>query len=565
MASVKKMAADAKACMQVLTGENRALSAVPENAPAVRCRNGIFVGQKKDDVLVFRGIPYAEPPVGPLRWKDPVPVKDGQGIREAYYYGKSPIQTEWPSEVGSFYPKSEDCLTLNVWSSQAGPAAGKTVMVFIHGGSYGWGATSDPIYDGHNLVKRFPDLVLVTVEYRLGIMGFIDFSAVPGGDAYPTSGNLGLLDQACALKWVRENIAAFGGDPENVTLFGESAGGGSVVLLPLMKEAKGLFRRVIAESGSVALTYSRKECRNLTRLLLKHSKCGSMEELLALSEAELTELNVKLNDSNNFPERDGIVLPEDLYGAWDDPALKDIDFMTGSNADEGRYWIKEMGYYLPLLTGRFVYTHTAPVMYENNLLAMTEEEKKTAENFVAKQKGKLAWQVTEYNNEILFRLPSAETAARHARAGGRSYVYYWTMPCANPEIGACHAIELSYVFNNPQVDIYTEGLYNEKLGDAVQRMWANFARRGDPGTEEYPWEPYTPETRRTMILGEEIHMESDPGKADREQLRPLLRHYFNGCYSQLRLDVPHTRRIIFQIAVTAGLAVLLIVLAILLL
>lgn len=246
--------------------------------------------------------------------------------------------------MGSYYPQGEDCLTLNVWTNRTGPVSGKAVMVFFHGGSYGWGATSDPIYDGHNLVRKFPDLVLVTVEYRTGIMGFIDFSGVPGGEAYRTSGNLGLLDQACGLRWVRENISAFGGDPENVTIFGESAGGGSAALLPLMKEAKGLFRRSIAESGSVALTYSREECRNLTARLLKYSKCSSMEELLALTEAQLMKVNEKLNDYNNFPERDGIVLPEDPYGAWEDPALKDLDFMTGTNADECRYWIREMGY-----------------------------------------------------------------------------------------------------------------------------------------------------------------------------------------------------------------------------
>ena len=164
MASLKKTTAERKAAMRSLAGETRTLSAIPQNAPAAICRNGTFVGKAEGDVLAFRGIPYAEPPVGPLRWKDPVPVKDGQGIHEAYYFGKSPIQTEWPSEVGSYYPQGENCLTLNVWTNRTGPASGKTVMVFFHGGSYGWGATSDPIYDGHNLVQKFPDLVLVTVE-----------------------------------------------------------------------------------------------------------------------------------------------------------------------------------------------------------------------------------------------------------------------------------------------------------------------------------------------------------------------------------------------------------------
>ena len=554
---MNKKVSKAKAYMRSLAGENHPLSALPQDAPAAVCRNGTFVGKQEGDVQSFLGIPYAVPPTGPLRWKDPVPVKDVQGMYEAYYYGKSPIQTEWPSEVGSFYPQGEDCLRLNVWTNKAGPKSGKTVMVFFHGGSYGWGATSDPIYDGHNLVLKFPDLVLVTVGYRTGILGFIDLSEVPGGEEYQTSGNLGLLDQACALAWVHENIGAFGGDPENVTIFGESAGGGSASLLPLMKETRGLFKRTIAQSGSVALTYSREECKKLTGMLLKHSKCKSMKELASLSEADLVKLNERLNDFNNFPERDGVVLPVDLYQAWEDPALAHVDLMTGTNADESRYWINEMGYYVPFVPGSFLYKHGSRIMYENNLLVMSEEEKRAAKAFIKKKSGEPAWRVTEYNNEVLFRLPSAETALRHARAGGRSYVYYWTMPGADPEIGACHAIELSYVFNNPHVDIYTGGLYNERLADMVQRMWVSFARCGDPGTEDLSWDAYTPQTRQTMILGPEIHLEADPGREDRELLEPLLGHYFNGCYSQLDMNVPQTRRILFRLAVIVGFLLLL--------
>ena len=219
----------------------------------------------------------------------PCRPRRGDGVYEAKYFGKSPVQSEWVSEVGSYYPQSEDCLTLNVWTNAAGPREGKTVMVFFHGGSYGWGATSDPIYDGHHLVEKHPDLVLVTVEYRLGIFGFIDFLEVPGGEAYAESGNLGLLDQVCALQWVRDNVAAFGGDLENVTIFGESAGAGSVSLLPLMAGTQGLFKRIIAESGSVTLTYSREECKKLTRLLLDKSGCATMDELTALSEETLAE------------------------------------------------------------------------------------------------------------------------------------------------------------------------------------------------------------------------------------------------------------------------------------
>lgn len=546
-----------KAAMQAKVGINQRIKADYDEALAAVCHNGVFVGQPEGDVLSFKGVPFAEPPVGALRWKPPVLAPAGNDVYEAAYFGKSPIQSEWVSEVGSYYLQGEDCLTLNVWTNEAGPSEGKTVMVFFHGGSYGWGATSDPIYDGHNLVEKYPDLVLVTAEYRMGILGFIDFSDVPGGEAYAESGNLGLLDQICALQWVQKNIAAFGGDPDNVTVFGESAGAGSVSLLPLIAGTDGLFRRIIAESGSITLTYSRDECRNLTQMLLENSGCSTMEELLSLSEETLTELNEDLNDYNNFPERDGVVLPEDLYAAWESDALADVDLLIGTNSDEVRYWINEMGYYTSLLPGLFLYEHGMPFMYENNLRRMSPEEQALTKTFVGTQSGKKIWRITEFYNELLFRLPAVEQAARHK---GTSYNYYWTMPGANETLGACHAMELSYVFNNPQVTIYTGGWYHETLADTVQEMWINFARTGDPGTDRYPWAPYTADSRMTMVLGEDPHMVENFKEEQRTVLTPLLHHYFNGCYAQLDWLVPQLGRIVCQMLFLLALAAAVVVL-----
>lgn len=525
--------------------ENRVIVGKYREEDSAVCENGIFVGRRQGPVLSFKGIPYALPPVGHLRWKDPVPAAKSSSVYTAYYYGKSPLQTEWPSETGSLYAKGEDCLTLNIWTNTEGPKEGKTVMVFFHGGSYGWGATCDPIYDGFNMVNKFPDLILVTVEYRVGIMGFIDFSIVPGGEEYRTSGNLGLLDQICALRWVQKNIAVFGGDPGNVTIFGESAGAGSVSLLPLMRGSRGLFKRIIAESGSVALTYSRKECLNLTSLLLKESGCRTMEELTSLSEEELTLLNEELNDYNNFPERDNVVLPEDLYGAWQDPDLAKIDMLIGTNADEVRYWIREMSYSvdgIPFLSGLRIYMYGMIVMLENNLFELSGEEKRLVKKFMARLRRKHIWNVTEYFNEVLFRIPAMEQAVRHASAGGKSYTYFWTQRGANKMIGASHAIELSYIFNNPEEVIYTGNVYNEELADKVQTMWVNFARTGDPSLEELCWPPYTPKTRLTMILGKKVGVVRDLKREQRLLLQPMLHHYFNGCYSQMSYFVPHTLR-----------------------
>ena len=297
-------------------GENQKISGSCDGKAAVKCSNGTFVGSENGSVISYKGIPYAEPPTGKLRWKAPIPAAADDGVYEAYYFGHSPIQTEWPSEPGSYYPQSEDCLTLNIWTNKSNNSTSKPVMVFFHGGSYGWGAASDPIYDGYNLIRKFDDIILVSVEFRNGIYGFMDFSSVKGGEKFRESGNLGLLDQKCALEWVQANIEGFGGDPDNVTIFGESSGAGSVSLLPLIEGTDGLFARMIAQSGSIALTYSRQECRNLTQMLLEETGCSDMDGLMALSENELRKVNEKLNDYNNFPERDGIVLPEDLYEAY---------------------------------------------------------------------------------------------------------------------------------------------------------------------------------------------------------------------------------------------------------
>ena len=158
---------------------------------------------------------------------------------------------------------------MNVWVNTKDTSTDKTVLVFIHGGSYGWGAASDPLYDGHNLVQKYPDIILVSIEYRLGIFGFINFSSVQGGENYKTSNNLGLLDQICALKWIQKNIKNFGGDPNKVTVFGQSSGGGSISLLPLIVGTDGLFKRIISQSGSISLTFSPNECERLKSYIMK--------------------------------------------------------------------------------------------------------------------------------------------------------------------------------------------------------------------------------------------------------------------------------------------------------
>lgn len=514
--------------------ENKVITAEYDAGLAADCSNGTFVGQKTGDVIAYKGIPYAKQPVGNLRWKAPEYPTDSNKIFEAYHYGKAPIQTEWPSETGSYYKQGEDCLYLNVWTAD-NDMRNKPVMVFFHGGSYGWGGTTDPLYDGHNFVQEHDDVILITVGYRTGIMGFMDFDSVEGGEAFEESGNLGLLDSVAALKWISNNITAFGGNPDNVTVFGESAGGGIVSLLPLIDEADGLFQKVIAESGSIALTYSTEECQRLTEMLLDESGAENMDDLMALSEEELMEINAALNDYNNFPERDGIVIPKDLYTAYENGGSADIDMIIGTNADETRYWIQEMAYTVPVVPGEFTYSILMPVMFDSNVKRLSDGDKSYVDAFIADQGGENTWSISEFYNELLFRVPAIAMADAHSKNGGSVYMYYWEYPSAIGEMGACHAVELAYVFNNLEETIYTGDNIDENLAAQVQEMWVNFAKYGDPSTLENHWREYTYDDPDTIVLDDDIHMREDLLSEQEELVKPLLDYGFNGCYTNLDL------------------------------
>ncbi len=518
-------------------GINRLVTGEYDPSVSASCGNGVFIGKKSGDVISFKGIPFACPPVGRLRWKAPLPCPDSAEIREAFYNGKSPIQTEWKTEVASYYPQGEDCLYLNVWKNSADTSEKKAVMVFFHGGSYGWGGTADPLYDGENFVRRHPDIILITVGYRVGLMGFVDLSCFTGGEKYPDAPNLGLLDQIEALRWINRNARAFGGDRKNVTIFGESAGGGSVSLLPIIPQAKGLFKRVIAESGSVALTFSKEECRDFSVRLMKESKTKTMEGLLKLSEDSLMEINKKLNYYNNFPQRDGRLIPSDPYEPYRSGATADVDILIGTNSDEANYWVGEIGGLIPF---RF----SIPVKFENDLRVLTKDDKQRVKQFLKLQSGHSMWRMAEFYDEMMFRLPAIEQASQHSKNGGKAYMYYWTHPSAIPYRGACHAVELAYVFGNLDESIFTGERADEQLSQAVTEMWTNFAKTGDPSVEGIKWEEYSCENRATMIFEKTPHMESDVLSEQRELLYPLLRHMITASYATLDYNVPFVRKLI---------------------
>ena len=534
--------------MEKLYGENKEIIGDYNKDLSVICHNGIFVGTKKDDSISFKGIPYAKPPTGDLRWKDPILVEDDTKVYEAYYFGKAPIQTEKGTDLGSYYPKSEDCLYLNIWTNSKDISKNKPVMVFIHGGAYRRGSTSNPLFDGYNLVEKYSDIIFVSIGYRLGIFGFINLSSFKGGENYKTSNILGLLDQICALKWIQKNIKNFGGDPEKVTLIGQSAGAGSISLLPLLDGTEGLFKRIIAQSGSLSLTFSSQECKKFVEKLKEKVGSSKMEDLLSLSEEKLVKIYKDIIDYSNFPERDGINLPIDLYGEYKSGKGKNIDMLLGSNQDEVRYWIKSLGSSTNLIIGEIIFKLGLPMLFESDLKKMSLEDKQNAYDFKKIRSGEKIWKIAEFYNEAVFRIPMNKQAEYHSDAGGNTYVYYWNYPGKNNELGTYHGIEIPYVLNNLKESSDAGDEANIDLANEVQDMWVNFARTGNPSTTKNTWEKYNSDTRKTMILGEEIKMEEDYKSEQRELIEPLLKYYMNGNFIQMSYDV-------FQVYKIAAIAI----------
>ncbi len=530
---------------------NQTLGAIPDSNLAARCYNGVFVGVESDGVVAFKGIPYSKPPVGELRWKAPERPDSSAAAVEARYFGKAPVQTRANTILASFNDIGEDCLYLNVWKSAADTAAMKPVMVYIHGGSYGWGGSMDPLYNGANLVRRHPDVILATVGYRLGMMGFIDFSGVEGGDRYPDAPNLGLLDQVAALQWIKENITAFGGDPGNITVFGESAGAGSVSILSVMPAAKGLFQKAICESGSIALTYSKDECRPLTERLLQLTGATNVAQLASLSEDEIISLNLHLNDYANFPQRDGRIVPADLYEAYRRGDASEISMIMGTNSDESRYW--QHSY-----PGPKIFNMAIRVLLENDIADFDAADAQAVDDFLDETQCEDGWEVPEFYNEVMFRLPAIKQAEGQSNNGAAAYMYYWRYPSAIPHFGAAHLTELSYVFGNLDVDIYTgSGNIDTLLSRRIQDIWVNFARSGVPADGNFTMPRYDTQARATTVFnsGNDIATASKPLDSQRQRLDAALSYHLNGNTMSLSLNVPYVWKCGVILVLTVGIIV----------
>ena len=519
--------------------KNNRLETIPKNSFPVKCLNGTFLGKEKDNIISYKGIPFAKPPIKNLRWKPPLECDNSNDIFEAYSFQKSPIQVQVEGETASYGEIGEDCLYLNIWKNNDN-IKNKPVMVFIHGGDFGWGGTVDPLYDGHNYVKSHKDIIFVTITYRVSILGFLDLTQIKGGENYKESPNLGILDQIQSLKWINKNIENFGGDKNNVTLVGESAGGLSVTVLPLIKGTKGLFKRIISQSGSFAWTIKREDGKTLINYLKDEIKKQRKEELdvnylINLSEEEIINLNEKLNYYCSSPMRDGYIIPFDCYGEIEKGAYDGIDVMIGTNADELRYFIIEFGSY-------FLYKIVFNVMVENVLYYRIKKNGYEIYNEFKKYEKDNCYE--KLLTDIFFRVPALKIAQLHSKNNGNVYLYYWTYPSSIPYFGACHAIELSYVLNNLQeTELIGNQNINYKLAEVSQDMWANFAKNGNPSTKEYKWEKYDCKIDNFMVFGKEIENKTNLFNKDRNELIfPLLNEYISSQYIDLYYNVPYIRK-----------------------
>ena len=516
--------------MTALYGENKVIEGDYPDSLAVETANGIFVGQREGGLLAFKGIPYALQPTGDRRWQVAKPEPDSRLVREAKYFGHTSIQGRSQHNAASLYPQGEDCLTLNVWTAADGMrTARRPVMVWIHGGSYVCNGTANPRDWGDSFVKAHPEVVWVSINYRLGLLGFLDLSSLPDGKDYSRSGNLGILDQVEALRWVKRNIAAFGGDPSLVTIVGHSAGAGSVSILSSIDEAQGLFRRAIMQSGSVALTSSREDCQKLTKRVLDATGAKTVADLQALSQDEIIALNDEVGAFYRFPERDGSLIPEDPYGRFDG-FNAGIDMLIGSNADESRYWIDAMG-------GEEDFGLAVQLWYRYLSMSLDDPQRESASRFLDIVPEDNPWPVAELLNDLMFRGPAIEMAQRHATSGGRTYMYYWNKALSDPIYGACHGTEVSYVLNTGR-QIKNGDQHNPALAAEMQQMWLNFAKTGNPSTPSHYWPAYESAQRATMVLGDTIALTNDLLGQQRQLIAPLIPEYISPVFSDLLDKAP---------------------------
>ena len=480
----------------------------------VKCRNGIFKGKRSADALSFIGVPYAAKPVGNLRWQPPQPPAPSNKIFHADRPSVMPLQPLGSDKKFSADSIGEDCLKLNIWLNPNDSTANKPVMVYFHGGGYLRGSINAPLFDGENFVRDNSGVILIIVGFRLGVMGFIDFAGVEGGENFPHSAHLGLLDQIQALRWIHDNIAEFGGDPDNVTIFGHSSGASSCSFLMGIAEARRYFKRCIAHSGSVFLSHSKKFCRRLAPELLKISGKKNVAELMTLTAQEIFELLPALNKFCTFPKRDGKFLPTDMFDRFKDGDTKNIDLLIGTTANEMNMW--------QLIAPNLETFHAGIAKVVAALKSQLP-----AEDVALIDKFLETHDKAELLNEIIFRQPMLKQARLHAAAGGKTFVYQWRIPTGHESAGAFHTAEMPHVFGNPIENYkYLSRSFDAALSKKIQHMWTNFAKYGNPSVDEFSFPTFNATDRTTAIFDKNFSVEQNYA-AECDCLAPILDREFD--------------------------------------
>jgi para-nitrobenzyl esterase len=494
--------------------------AFAQPAPTVNVTGGAIRGYLAAHSAVFKAVPFAAPPIGALRWREPQPVQPWRGVRDATRYSAACVQNPIGTGVflaplarryGSTLPTppwnlSEDCLYLNIWTPEWPVKQPHAVMFWMHGGSNQIGSGTEPGYDGARFAQR--GVVFVTINYRLGPLGFFALPELTRESPHRSSGNYGLLDQVAALRWVRDNIARFGGDPARVTVFGESAGAIDAGMLMCSPLTDGLFARAIMESGPVlgiAYAHSLGQAEQfgdrIARVALRaHTGDSTLQRLRALPAQALLAAAAEAAKQEPNPEfvLDGWVLSQTPQAAFAKGAEQPVSMIIGNNGREASAFRVRADAPLavdkgPLKTLHISYGTLAPVA-----LAAYE---------VDTHLGRMA-AADEWLNDALMTCPSAAMAALNAAAGRASFLYQFRRSIpgkGESDLGSFHSLELPYVFDGLQNPVWSWLTFiklDQELADAIQSYWTNFAKTGDPNGGGLPrWRPYGSASEPYMEFG----------------------------------------------------------------
>jgi para-nitrobenzyl esterase len=495
----------------------------------VTTKSGKIEGEYEDGLYVFKGILYAMPPVGGLRWLPPQPVKKWDGVRPAKEYGAISPQSimPMPSDVPmgpSFegMPQSEDCLSLNIWTPGL-DGARRPVLFWIHGGAFIIGAGRESILEFGTLPRR-GDIVLVSINYRLGAFGFLNLKEITGGKI-PATGNEGLLDQVAALDWVVENIEAFGGNPGNIAVSGFSAGAMSTGDLLSMPLARGKFQKAINRSGSGNVVGNMDDAVKTSEMFLQVLKLtgGEKDALLKLSSKKLLdaqqELQIRLRESEQKstpfqPVMDGEVLPEWPLIALENGAAKNIPVIAGTSLDE----LKMSSALDPALRSM---DDAGLVRRLNDLLPAELTDKFiTAYRSALKKRGSDASPVDIYgtiSTDYLFRIPTVRLIEAQRDNGTPAYNYLFTFrsPAMGGILGAMHGLDNPFLFGCLDKEFSGNGPEEQALAVKIQDSTIAFIRTGDPSCKSIGKWPVYGKDRVTMILDKETRIEAAPCEEER--------------------------------------------------